>query len=181
MKKLLVVLTSLTISAAAYGAGDVAGAVEASVKAIDTTAKKITVKAADGTEHTFRIVGRTTVHGAEATSALASESLGSLKEGSEVVVHYSKRGAEETAEEIDRIGEGGLKETKGTIARIDRGGKKMIVKGDNGVEETYDLSDHAVQDAGKDIAEGSEKGAKVSVYYVEKGGHKVAHFFKAAV
>lgn len=34
------------------------------------------------------------------------------------------------------------------------------------------------KDAGKDIAEGAEKSAKVTVYYTEDAGHKVAHFFK---
>jgi VCBS repeat-containing protein len=174
-------LVAVMISVTAYSAGYAVNAVEASVKAIDATAKTITVKALDGTEHTFRIVGRTAIHGAEATPALAKDSLKDLKEGSDVVVHYSKRGTEETAEEIDRIGEGGLKESKGTLTKLDRSGKKVVMKGDDGVEQTYELSDHASRDAGKDIAEGSEKGAKVTVYYTEKGGRKIAHFFKTAV
>jgi hypothetical protein len=45
-------------------------------------------------------------------------------------------------------------------------------------EETYRLADRAVKDTGKDIGEGAEKSAKVTVYYTEEGGHKVAHFFK---
>jgi hypothetical protein len=103
-----------------------------------------------------------------------------LTEGSKVVVHYSKKGTDETAEEIDRVGEGGLKETKGTITKLDRGGKKIVVKGDDGVEHTYDLPKHAADDAGKDIGAGTEKGSKVTVYYTEKGGKEVAHFFKGA-
>ncbi len=40
-------------------------AVEGTVQKIDTAAKTIVVKAADGTEHTFHFLGRTVVHGAE--------------------------------------------------------------------------------------------------------------------
>jgi hypothetical protein len=46
----------------------------------------------------------------------------------------------------------------------------------NGTEETYRLGDSAA----KDSAEGSERSAKVTVYYTEDAGHKVAHFFKRA-
>jgi len=40
------------------------------------------------------------------------------------------------------------------------------------------LTDHAAADAGKEMAEGTEKGAKVTVYYAEESGRKVAHFFE---
>jgi len=181
MKNVLCGLIGLMLCVAAYGAGDVVSAVEASIKRIDAAAKTITVKTKDGAEHTYRIAERTAVHGAEATPGVAKGSLRDLREGSDVVIHYTKRGGEETAEEIDRIGEDGLKETKGTLSKLDRDGKKIIVKGDDGVEHTYDLSEHAARDAGKDIAEGSEKGARVTVYYAERGGRKIAHFFKMAV
>jgi hypothetical protein len=178
MKKVLSGLLFVVVSMAAYAAGDVVSAVEGSVTRIDAAGKTVTVKTADGTEHTFRIAGRTTVHTAEATSEAAKGSMHGLKEGSDVVVHYTKHGSEETAEEIDRVGEDGLKETKGTLSKVDRAGKKIVVKGDDGVEHTYDLSENAARDAGKDVAEGSEKSARVSVYYTEKAGKKVVHFFK---
>jgi predicted RNA-binding protein len=181
MKKVLSGLVFALISVLAYAAGDTVSAVEGSVKRIDAAGKTITVKTADGAEHTFHMAGRTAVHGGEAASDITKESWHGLREGSDVVVHYTKRGTEDTAEEIDRIGEGGLKETKGTISKLDRDGKKIVVKGDDGVEHTYDLSENAARDAGKDIAEGSEKSAKVTVYYAEKGERKVVHFFKAAV
>jgi len=40
------------------------------------------------------------------------------------------------------------------------------------------LSGHAAADAGKDIAKGTEKTTKVTVYYTEKAGKKTAHFFE---
>jgi VCBS repeat-containing protein len=181
MKILRYGIIALMLSLAVYAAGEAVNAVEASVKRVDAGAKTITVKSADGAEHTFRIVERTSFHGAEDTTGLGKDSLHGVTEGSDVIVHYTKKGSEETAEEIDRIGQGGLKETKGSLSKLDRGGKKIVVKGDNGAEETYELSDRAARDAGKDIAKGSERSAKVTVYYTEKGGRKIAHFFKAAV
>ncbi len=172
-------MIALMMSLAAYGASDVVGAVHATVTKVDAAAKTVTVKTADGAEHTYKIVKHTVIHGSEATGAAAKGSMQGLAEGGKVVVHYSKKGTEETAEEIDRIGEGGMKETKGTISKVDRTGKKIVVKGDDGVEHTYDLSKHATSDAGKEIAAGTEKGTKVTVYYTEKGSKKIAHFFES--
>ena len=152
-------------------------AVEGKVEKIDRTAKTIVVKAADGTEHTFHFVGRTAVHGAEMAGAAAKESFHGLREGSDVVVHYTAKGSEETAEEIDHIGEGGLKTTEGTVTHLDRGAKTVTIKTADGTEQAFRLTDHAAEDAGKDISEGAEKSAKVTVYYTEQAGHKVAHFF----
>src|SRR5208337_2436252 len=96
-------------------------AVKGKVEKIDHTAKTIVVKAEDGTEHTFHFVGRTAVHGTEMAGAGAKESFHGLKEGSDVVVHYTVKGSEETAEEIDHVGEGGLKTVEGTVTHLDRG------------------------------------------------------------
>ena len=44
---------------------------------------------------------------------------------------------------------------------------------------TFDLTDHASEDAGKGIAKGTVKGSKVTVYYTEDAGKKLSHFFDA--
>jgi hypothetical protein len=80
--------------------------------------------------------------------------------------------------EIDKVGKRGLNATDGVIKHIDRGGRKLIVKTGDGAESTFRLTDHAAQDGGKDIKKGVEKGAKVTVYYSEEAGEKVAHFFE---
>ncbi|MFZ0963590.1 MAG: hypothetical protein WAO35_22230 [Terriglobia bacterium] len=156
-------------------------AVEGKIEKIDRTAKTIVVKAADGTEHTFHFVGRTAVHGTEMGGAAAKESFHGLSEGSDVVVHYTAKGSEETAEEIDHIGEGGLKTTEGTVTHLDRGAKTMTIKTADGSEQAFRLTGHAAQDAGKDVSAGTEKSAKVTVYYTEEAGHKVAHFFRTSL
>jgi hypothetical protein len=89
-----------------------------------------------------------------------------------------KKGTVETAEEIDHVGKDGLKVTEGTVSKIDRDGKTLMVKTADGAEATFSLTEHAAKDARKDIAKGTEKSAKVTVYYTEEGGRKVAHFFK---
>ena len=152
-------------------------AVEGTVEKIDSTAKTIVVKGKDGTEHTFHFVGRTTVHGTEMAGEAAKESFHGLKEGSDVVVHYSAKGSEETAEEVDHVGEGGLKTTEGTVTYLDRGAKTVTIKTADGSEQAFRLTSHAAEDAGKDISAGAEKSGKVTVYYTEQAGHKVAHFF----
>jgi hypothetical protein len=154
-------------------------AVEGKVKKIDRTAKTIVVKTADGTEHTFHFVGRTAVHGAEKTGDASKDSFHGLREGSDVVVHYSAEGSEETAEEVDHVGESGLKASEGTVTHLDRGAKTVTIKTADGSENFFRLTDHAAEDAGKDISEGAEKSGKVTVYYTEQAGHKIAHFFSS--
>ena len=120
----------------------------------------------------FTLSEGTTVHGAEKTGEGTKDAFHGVKEGSEVAVHYTAKGTEETAEEVDNIGKDGLKATEGTVSRMGSGGKTIVVKTADGTEETYHFASHAVGKAGKDIAEGSEKSAKVTVYYTEKAGRK---------
>jgi hypothetical protein len=148
---------------------------------LDAGAKTISVKMADGTEHTLHFVGKTTVHGAQAAGAGGQDAFHGLKEGGQVAVHYTAKGTDETAQEVDNLGKDGLKATEATVTHIDRGAKTMAVKTAGGVEETYRLSESAARDAGKDVGEGAEKTGKVTVYYTEEAGHKVAHFFKRAI
>jgi hypothetical protein len=169
---------ALLLASAAYAAQDVVSAVHGTIKKIDSASKIIVVKTADGTEHSMHFIDKTAVHGVNASMAAAKDSWHGLKEGTEVVAHYTTKGTEDTAIEIDKVGKDGLKTTAGTIKDIDRGGKKLVVKSDDGVESTFRLTDHAAEDAGKEIGEGTEKGAKVTVYYTEDAGRKVAHFFE---
>jgi hypothetical protein len=161
-----------------FAAEDVVSAVEGTVEKVDAGAKTVIVKTTDGTEHTFHFVGRTAVHGTEATARGSKDAFHGLKGGSAVAVHYTAKAGRETAEEVDHIGKDGLKVTEGTVSRIDRGGKTIAVKTADGTEEIYNLAGRAAKDTGKGIGEGAEKSGKVTVYYTEEAGRKVAHFFK---
>src|SRR5580704_18671729 len=158
-------------------AEDVVTAVDGTVKKVDSGAKTVVVKTADGTEHTFHFLGRTAVHGVEATAKGSKDVFHGLKEGTEVAVHYTVKGGEETAREVDHIGKDGMKVSEGTISHIDRGAKTVAIKTADGAETTYRLADDAAKDTGK----GVEKSGKVTVYYTEEGGHKVAHFVKQTI
>lgn len=157
-----------------FAAADVVTAVEGTVKKVDAATKTCVIKTADGTEHTVHFVKKTSVHGWDAADAGAKDGMHGVKEGSQVVVHYTAKGSVETAQEVDRVGEGGLKVAEGTVSSIDRGGKVLAVKTADGTVATYKITDHAVEDAGK----GAEKASKVTVYYTEEGGKKIVHFFK---
>jgi len=181
MRKILFLTSGLLLCAFfAFAAEDVATAVTGTVKKIDAGTKTVVVKTADGTEETFHYAKKTTVHGAEETAAGTKDALHGLKEGSEVAVHYTAKGTEKSAQEIDHLGKDGMKATEGTVKTIDRGAKTLTVKTADGAEETYRIADHAARDTAKGIGEGAEKTAKVTVYYTEEGGKKVAHFLKKA-
>lgn len=101
-----------------------------------------------------------------------------VKEGSEVVAHYTTKGTEKTAVEVDRLGKEGLKETEGTVSEIDRGAKTIAVKTGDGTVQTFKMADRATEDAGKEVGKATVKSAKVTVYYTEVAGKKIAHFFE---
>src|SRR5580658_7293802 len=134
VRRILAIGVAFLLGATAVAAQDVVSAVKGTVRKVDSTVKTVVVKTADGTEPTFHFIARTTVHGADATAAGAKDAFHGLKEGSEVVVHYSKKGTEETAEEVDHVGKDGLKVTEGTVSKIDRDGKTLVVKTANGAE-----------------------------------------------
>lgn len=167
-------VVSLLLVSGAFAADDVASAVAGSVKTVDKASKTAIVKTADGTEHTFHFVGRTVAHGATATAGGAKDAFGTMKEGDEVVVHYSERGAMKTANEIDHVGKGGLKMSEVAVKSVDHGAKTVTVKTAEGGEETW----HMTETAGKEVGKGLDKGGKATIYYTEEGGKKVAHYFK---
>jgi hypothetical protein len=171
MKTLIIaVLLAIAVSAA-----DTVLAVHGTISKMDSSTKTIVVKAADGTEHTLHFVAKTTVLGTEAG---AKDTFHGLQQGSEVVAHYTTTGAEDSAAEVDMVGKGGLKASEGTISKLDRGGKDLAVKSADGTEQTFKLADHAAQDGAKDVDKAAEKSAKVTVYYTEEAGKKIAHFFE---
>ena len=174
-------LALLLLGSFSLAAQDVVSAVHGTITKLDSASKTAIVKSKDGTEDAIKFVDQTTVHGAEATATGAKDAFHGLTEGSEVVAHYTAKGTEKTAVEVDKVGKDGIKSVDGTITHIDRGAKTIAVKAADGTEETFRLSDHAATDAGKDIAKGSEKSAKVTVYYTEKAGKKTAHFFEKIV
>lgn len=182
MRRIGIAVLVLSFVSLAFAVEDVVTATQGTVSKIDTAAKTIAIKTADGTEHVFRWTEKTTVHGVEAagaaTETAAKDSWHGLKEGSEVVAHSTKRGTEDTVVEVDRVGDDGLHKTEGTIKEIDRGGKKMVVTTADGTDHVFKLTGHAADDAGKNLSKGTEKGTKVVVYSTEDAGKSVAHFFE---
>ncbi len=184
-RKRVAAAAAILLGAAASGAsvaaaGEVVSAVEGKVEHVDRATKTIVVKSADGTEHTIHLVDHTVVHDAKGTTRGAEGAARNLGQGAQVVVHYSEKGSVDTADEVDHIGKGGLKEADGTVSSIDRKAKTLTVKGKDGAEHVYQLSDHAAADAGKDTQDAAKKSAKVTVYYTEEGGQRIAHFFRTA-
>jgi len=162
------------LACGALVAQDVATAVVGTVKAVDKGTKTVVVKTAEGTEHTFHFIGRTIGHGAKATAKGSKDAFEGMEEGEDVVVHYTVKGAEKTAQEVDHVGKDGLKVSVVAVKSVDHGLKTVTVKTAEGGEETYHLTDRAVHETGK----GLKTGAKITIYYTEDAGKKIAHYFK---
>jgi len=159
-------------------ADDAVSAIHGVVTKVDSAAKTIVVKTKDGTEHTIYFVDKTVVKGGEAVGTGAKDTFQGVKEGSEVVAHYTVTGTEKTAVEVDKVGKDGMKSMEGVVTKVGEGGKTITVKAADGTERTFDVVGHDTKVAAVDTGKGTEKGAKVTVYYTESAGKKVVHFFE---
>src|ERR1700730_776158 len=180
MKRYLFAVLIVSLAMPILAVEPLVSVAEGTVRKIDSTARTILVAAKDGAERTFHFADRTVVHGVEGLGKGSKEGLHGLMTGSEVAVNYTTKGTVDTAEEIDHIGKDGLKATEGTVKKIDRDAKTITIATADGTEQTFRLLDHAARDAGTDIEKGSDRTAKVTVYYTEEGGAEIAHFFKKA-
>ena len=174
---LLLALASLWMLSVA-AAQEPVTAVRGVITKVDDATKTIVVKTADGTEHTIHFVGATTVRGAEVTATGAKDTFHGLTEGSEVVAHYSEKGGEKTAVEVDKVGKGGLKSVDGAVTHVSEDGKTVVVKTADGTKHTFQVAGRDTADSAKEIGKGADKSAKYTVYYTERAGKKVAHFFQ---
>lgn len=161
-----------------HAADDVVSAVHGVVTKVDSGAKTIAVKTEDGTEHTIHYVDKTVVRGADATATGAKDTWHGISTGSEVVAHYTVKGTEKTGVEIDKLGKDGLKSVDGTVTKVGKDGKTVVVKSADGTEHAFEVAGHDTEVAAKDIGKGADKAGKVTVYYTEDAGKKIAHFFK---
>ena len=173
---------TLTLIAAlpTFAAEGLTSVTEGTVKEVDSSTKTMLIATKDGAKRTFHFGERTAVHGVEAVGRGSEDAMHWLKEGSEVVVRYTTKGTVDSAEEIDHIGADGLKATEGTVKKIDRGAKTITIATADGAERTFRLLGHAARDTGRNIEKGADKSARVTVYYTEEDGNKVAHFLKSA-
>ena len=179
MKAMLVVVAVAGLMALPVRATDeVVSAIHGTITRLDSATKTAVVKTADGTEHTIHFVDKTAVHGAEATETGSKDAFHGLKEGSEVAVHYTEKGSEKTAVEVDHLGKDGIKSVDGTVSKVGEGGKTVAVKAADGTEQTFDVVGKDTKELAEAIGKGADKTAKVTVYYTESAGKKVAHFFK---
>jgi hypothetical protein len=152
-------------------AQDVVSLVHGTVTKVDSATKTVVVKSADGTEHAVKVTGETTIKGTK-------DGFDGLKEGTEVVARTTGKGVDETGLEIGKIGKDSLKVTDGTVTKIDEGTKTVTVKTADGTEKAFEYTDNAGKDVGKAVGKGTAKSARVTVYYTDDAGKKIAHFFR---
>jgi hypothetical protein len=148
-------------------------ALEGTVDQEYTGANTVIVKSLDGVQHVFHFTKDLLVHGGKSSGVQA---LQGLKEGATVAVHYTGSGVDASAQEIDLIDDNGMHVSEGTVINIDRSRKHIAVMFEHGLTETFELTERATIDAGHDLDRA--KGAKVTVFYTDESGRKVAHFFK---
>jgi hypothetical protein len=170
-------LFSLAFAAPAAHA-DAGNVVTGTLEKVDTGAKTVTVKTADGTEDVVKYTGKTTADGAKSVARPADLA---GKEGGHVIVHSTTEGTDKVAYSIHYVGDKTVSATEGTVEDVGKDGKTVTVKTADGTEKTFDVAGHATTDTGKDVgvytADGVKKGAHVTVYSTEEAGKSIAHVF----
>jgi hypothetical protein len=156
------------------------------VTKVDSAAKTIAVKLADGSERVFRYTGRTTMHvskeAAHGAKVGSVDSYMAGKEGTHVVVHYTGEGADRTAVGVDDFGKEGLKFSRGTVTHVDQAARMVTVKSEDGTEQTYHVAKDAAIDTEHGVVKGFEnttkEGEHVTVHYTDEAGKKVIHLIR---
>jgi hypothetical protein len=152
-------------------------ALEGTVVQEQAAANTVIVKTVDGVEHLFRFTKDLLVHGGKGSGV---DALQGLRDGTTVAVHYTVVGGDATVLELDQISDDGLSVTEGTVIRIDRARLQITIRFDNGKAEVFQLTERAASDAGNEIDHAPDGTARVTVYYTDEDGRRVAHFFKKA-
>jgi len=177
--RLPLVLLALCCIATSLRAQGSTNVITGTIEKVDSGAKTVAVKTADGTVETVKFTDRTTVHGLK-DAAKGADLAGN--EGGHVIVHAVGEGADKTAHSVEWVGDKSVHATEGTVEEVGKGSKTVAVKSADGTKETFKVADHAVVDTGKGVARYSTRGAKkgehVTVYYTEEAGKKIAHVFK---
>jgi len=177
--RLAPIFVAICFAAASLAAQGSTNVFTGTIDKVDSGAKTIAVKTADGTVKTVKFTDKTAVHGLK-DAAKGADLAG--KEGGHVIVHSVGTGAEETAHSVEWMGEKTVHTVDGTVEETAKGTKTVAVKTADGTKETFVVADHATVNTGKEVArystKGAEKGEHVTVYYTEDAGKKIAHVFK---
>ena len=172
---LALAISFVAVSLAAQTSGNV---FTGTIDKVDSGAKTISVKTADGAVKTVKFTDKTTVDGLKG-AAKGTDLAG--KEGGHVIVHSIGTGADETAHSVEWVGDRTVHTTEGTVEDVGKDSKTVAVKTADGTKETFVVADHATVNTGNDVArysvQGAKKGEHVTVYYTEEAGKKVAHVF----
>jgi phage baseplate assembly protein gpV len=182
MRTLFVTFLLVLVGIIALPAFALQHATEGVITRVDSAAKQVAVKTADGTEEVFHFTEKTALHAAKGAKTGAVDTYLAGKEGTHVVVRYTGEGADKAATGIDDFGKDTVKVSKGTITKFDKASHTITVKAEDGSEQTYHVAKDATIDTAHGVIKRSEyaakKGENASVHYSEEAGHKVVHFIK---
>jgi hypothetical protein len=152
----LLIAISLAFAVGARAQDVVVGTIDK----VDTGAKTVAVKTADGTVTTLKYTDKTAVHGLSGTA-----------EGTDTV-----------ARSIVFVGDKTVDKTDGTIFRIGKTTKTISVKMADNTVKVFSVSTHATVNAGKDVfhysAVSLKEGDHVVVYSTDEAGKSIAHAFE---
>lgn len=154
------------------------------ISAVDSSAKTLAVKTADGAEHAFQYTDKTAVYDSQLAGQEvkkgAIDSYLAGKQGTQVVVRYTEKGSDNAATSVTDYGKEGLKVTEGTIDKADNAAHTLTIKTADGTKKSFDVSKDAVVESDHgavDAAKWSYKqGGKIRVHYVNATGKDIAHF-----
>jgi len=167
-------VVAVTVPAAAQQAPPIHGvtgtvATEGTIDETQKAGHTIFGKAAQGLGKVFH-----RNHPAEPVSAADEETLRGFKQGTAVVVHFSKTGGNPSPEELERLSADGLTRMEGVVTAVNRVDRTISVKLADGTKQTLRFSDQAAAD----VDRAGDGTGNVILYFKDEAGERVAHYFK---
>lgn len=156
------------------------------ISKVDSTSKTLTVKAADGTEHAFTYTKKTAVRDSQAAEREVNQatvdSYLAGKQGSQVVVAYTEKGANQVATSVKDYGKQSFKVADGVVESADQTTHTLTVKTADGATRSFDVAKDAVVETNHGAVDAAKwsyhQGDQIRVHYVNTAGKDIAHFIQ---
>jgi hypothetical protein len=115
------------------------------IENIDNASRTITVKLADGTDRTLQLPKRLTVNGHQETREAAESALVAQERA---VVYYADNGVDQSAYDVESVNHAMRKTVTGTLISADKDRKVVVLRTNQGKEETFRVQNDAVIETG---------------------------------
>jgi hypothetical protein len=165
----LVFLVGTLASGNAYAAPEYR--VLGTIENVDHGANTITVRLSDGTDKMLLLAKRLKVNGREEPRDRAESALSAQERA---VIYYTDKGGDETAVDVELLNHAMRRTVTGTLVSADKSSKTVVLRTENGKEETFRVQSDAVIETSDSVVTFDrfepQSGAQITLHYEDPAG-----------